>query len=106
MIIVSYADTEYGHVGKVYQASNFIYTGLSAKRNNYVDGTDRHARQIKKTDQIEERSRKHRYIYINANKRDKKIIMSALKYPVEPYPQGTPSRYEINYHPVTQGSLL
>ena len=46
MIIVSYADTEYGHVGKVYQACNFIYTGLSAKRNNYVDGTDRHARDM------------------------------------------------------------
>ena len=106
MIIVSYADTEYGHVGKVYQACNFIYTGLSAKRNNYVDGTDRHAREIQKTDQMVERSRKHRYVYINANKREKKIIMSALKYPIESYPQGTPERYEINHKPITQGSLL
>ena len=31
-IIVSYADTEHGHVGYVYQATNFIYTGLSANR--------------------------------------------------------------------------
>ena len=106
MIIVSYADTEYGHVGKVYQACNFIYTGLSAKRNNYVDGSGRHAREIQKTDVMEERSRKHRYVYINANKSDKKKIMSALKYKIEPYPQGTPNRYEINHRPTTQGSLL
>ena len=31
-IIVSYADTEHGHVGYVYQATNFLYTGLSADR--------------------------------------------------------------------------
>ena len=31
-IIVSYADTEQDHIGIVYQATNFIYTGLSDKR--------------------------------------------------------------------------
>ena len=31
-IVVSYADTNKGHVGYVYQATNFIYTGLSAIR--------------------------------------------------------------------------
>jgi len=31
-IVVSYADTEHGHVGYVYQATNFLYTGLSANR--------------------------------------------------------------------------
>ena len=106
MIIVSYADTEYGHVGKVYQACNFIYTGLSAKRKNYVDGSGRHSREIKKTDVMEERSRKHRYVYINAGKKDRKKIMSDLNYGIEPYPNGTPSRYEINYKPVTQGNLF
>ena len=30
-IVVSYADTAQGHVGYVYQATNFLYTGLSAK---------------------------------------------------------------------------
>src|SRR5512136_439793 len=33
-IVVSYADTEQGHIGYVYQATNFIYTGLSAKRTD------------------------------------------------------------------------
>ena len=31
MIIISYADTSMGHVGYVYQATNFLYTGLSDK---------------------------------------------------------------------------
>ena len=30
-IVVSFADSSQGHVGYVYQATNFIYTGLSAK---------------------------------------------------------------------------
>ena len=34
-IIVSYADTSVGHIGYVYQATNFIYTGLSAKRTDW-----------------------------------------------------------------------
>jgi len=31
-IVVSFADTEQGHKGYVYQACNFMYCGLSAKR--------------------------------------------------------------------------
>ena len=31
MIIVSYADTSQGHIGKIYQATNALYTGLSSK---------------------------------------------------------------------------
>ena len=33
-IVVSYADTSKGHVGYVYQATNFIYTGMSAGEQN------------------------------------------------------------------------
>ena len=106
MIIVSYADTEYGHIGKVYQACNWIYTGLSAKRTNYIMPEGRHSREAKKTEETVERSRKHRYMYVHASKSDRKKIMKALNYKIEPYPQGTPSRYEINHNPITQGSLL
>ena len=31
-IVISYADNAQGHVGYVYQATNFLYTGLSANR--------------------------------------------------------------------------
>ena len=42
-VIVSYADTSQEHVGKVYQATNFIYTGLSAKRSDWrMVGSDMH----------------------------------------------------------------
>lgn len=34
-IIVSFADISQGHVGYVYQATNFIYCGLSAKRTDW-----------------------------------------------------------------------
>ena len=34
-IVVSFADTEQGHKGTVYQAANFIYCGLSAKRTDW-----------------------------------------------------------------------
>jgi len=34
-IIVSFADIEQGHKGTVYQAANFIYCGLSAKRTDW-----------------------------------------------------------------------
>lgn len=106
MIIISYADTEYGHVGKVYQACNFIYTGLSAKRRDYIVPDGKHPKGREKTQETVERSRKHRYLFIHASKSDRKKIIQSLNYTIEPYPQGTPRRYEINHNPVTQGSLL
>jgi len=41
-IVVSFAEIQQGHVGIVYQATNWIYTGLSAKRTNWtIDGVGR-----------------------------------------------------------------
>ena len=34
-VVVSYADIAQGHVGYIYQACNFLYTGLSAKRTDW-----------------------------------------------------------------------
>jgi len=34
-VVVSYADTSQNHHGYIYQATNWIYTGLSAKRPDY-----------------------------------------------------------------------
>jgi hypothetical protein len=34
-IIISYADISQNHIGYIYQATNFIYTGLSAKRKEW-----------------------------------------------------------------------
>jgi hypothetical protein len=43
---------------------------------------------------LEDRPRKHRYIYIVASKTKKKLILSALKYPVDVYPKGKSKRYD------------
>jgi len=92
-IIISYSEPDMGHIGIVYQASNFIYTGLTEKRTNRVaiDGsTIRHNRHecLKKDGTILiDRPRKHRYIYFNTDKRTKKQLMRKLKYIVLPYPK-------------------
>jgi hypothetical protein len=115
-IVVSYADTHQGHVGYVYQATNFIYTGLSAKRTDWkIKGMEHlHGQTIADMSKghenradfmrekfgddfyLEERPRKHRYIYIVATKSQKKSILSALKYPIEAYPKGESKRYDAS----------
>jgi len=100
-IIVSFAEIEAGHVGIVYQATNWIYTGLSAKRTNWViDGVSRHGQTIadKYTSaeirelagdrfSLQDRPRKHRYIFLNCNRRRKKELLNKLRYGIEPYPK-------------------
>jgi hypothetical protein len=100
-IIVSYADTSHGHLGTVYQATNWLYSGLSAKRTDWVvEGLDKHSQTIadKYTAQelrdlygdrftLRVRPRKHRYIYINAKGKRRSNLIAALKYPLIPYPK-------------------
>ena len=118
-IVVSYADTEHGHVGYVYQATNFLYTGLSAIRVDWqIKGMeDKHARHMGKTlEQIKldhgdnfyykERSRKHRYIYFHGTKTDKKILLSKLNYEIQPYPKGDSKRYDSGGNVKTQQLLF
>ena len=110
-IIVSYAEIEQGHLGIVYQATNWIYTGLSAKRTNWViEGIDKHCQTIadkytskelkeKYGDKFKKvpRPRKHRYIYFNCNKRRKKELLTKLKYKIESYPKAR-EKYKVIYN--------
>jgi hypothetical protein len=102
-IIVSFADTSQGHVGYIYQAANFIYTGLSAKfKDPKVVGKENmhhatYANGLTNAQVIEkfgaenvtfvERPRKHRYIYFNCDKRRKKELLKKLRYKTMPYPK-------------------
>jgi len=100
-IVVSFADKAANHVGVVYQATNWIYTGLSAKRTDWhVEGIDKHGHTwADKYSAVEmrelfgerftlkERSRKHRYVFFNASKKRKKELLSMLSYEVLPYPK-------------------
>lgn len=100
-IIVSFAEIDQGHIGYVYQATNWIYTGLSAKRSNWViEGIDKHCQTIADKYTSKElteiygdkfkrvpRPRKHRYVYFNCSKKRKKELLSKLKYKIESYPK-------------------
>ena len=98
-VVISYADTSQSHVGYVYQATNFLYLGLSAKRTDrvFIDGSaQKHGRHVISTDvdNIKERTklvarpRKHRYLQILANKKEKKELIKSIKYPIKSYPKG------------------
>ena len=125
-IVVSYADTEQGHVGYVYQASNFVYTGLSAKRTDWKLKGMEHLHGATVADMsrgqenraqwmrdkfgddfyLQDRSRKHRYVYFVGSKGQKKLMQSALTYPVESYPKGDSKRYDAGGVVATQELLF
>lgn len=96
--VVSYADTAWSHVGYIYQATNFLYTGLSAKRTDTYQPNGLHPRAYNKenhSDLRQTRSQKHRYIYLVGDKRTKKIMRQQLKYKVyDKYPKGDEIRYD------------
>lgn len=108
-IVVSFADTSQGHLGVVYQACNFTYHGLSAKRTDWkVKGLEHlHGqtvsdkfRGVKNRAQamrdfygenfyLEQRPRKHRYIYIVGSLGFKKWVKARLKYSEMEFPKNT-----------------
>jgi hypothetical protein len=129
-IVISYADTAQGHVGYVYQACNFLYTGLSAKRTDWkIKGMEHlHGQTIADISKIaagegkgsrarfmrekygddfylEERPQKHRYIYFCGSKTQRKKLLSDLRYKVEKYPKGQTKRYSITHSPSYQSLL-
>lgn len=92
-IIVSYSDTAMNHHGYIYQACNFLYTGMTKERRDVFVGEGKHARHYSKDDMesglMQIRSAKHRYVYFATYlKQDKKEWMEALKFPILPYPKG------------------
>jgi len=102
-IIVSFAEIQQGHNGTVYQATNFLYCGLSAKfKDPKVKGLghQHHATYANRMTMQQvrdkygdenvyyvDRPRKHRYIYFNAKGRRKKELLGKLKYEILPYPK-------------------
>lgn len=108
LILVSYADTEYGHNGYIYQATNWIYTGATKERTDigFEDGS--HSRHYDKSLDYSKnrkfRSSKHRYVYFIGNL--KKQFRKALKYKIEKYPKGENQRYDASYKPIIQIQLF
>ena len=101
-IIVSYADTSQNHTGYIYQATNFIYTGLSDKRREWrIRDSDKHSKTVCEQYTLKERKdnpdkfyttdrpRKHRYLYLIGDKKFKKKVLKELRYPIKEYPKKT-----------------
>lgn len=102
-ILLSYAEIGAGHRGVVYQATNWIYTGLSDRHVEWIVDGQRgsHSRHLfdlyggvnaaKKAlgDRMvkSERPRKHRYVFINAKGRTRTTLIEALRYKPQPYPK-------------------
>lgn len=100
-IVVSYADSTQGHVGIVYQATNFLYTGITKPiKEIYLKSKPHlhHATYRGKTyKQMEEeygddvgyrlRSLKHRYVIFVGDKSFTKKAKANLNYPIMPYPK-------------------
>jgi hypothetical protein len=129
-VVVSYADTSMGHHGYIYQATNWIYTGLSAKRPDYkIKGLNLHSASITdslgRTDKkegikqvtllrekygddfyMEDRARKHRYFYLLGDKKQRREMKSNLAYKIEPYPKGENKRYNASHEITPQGVLF
>ena len=115
--LISYASPMEGHVGTIYQATNWIYQGNSIRPNDgwlfkFDEETklpytlsDRwiHGRtifpyyrtndpkeiqkQVDKPFWIKQELRKHRYVYILVGKKEKRRILNSLKYPALQYPK-------------------
>ena len=109
-VLVSYSDPEQGHLGIIYQATNWLYQGcgdiqmaptFSLKIEE--DGEWIHSRtvysmygssnpkhlenQIGHTFWLKQEAEKHRYLYFLGNKKEMKLFMSVLKHPLLPYPK-------------------
>jgi hypothetical protein len=106
MVIVSYADTAHGHVGYVYQATNFMFTGTTKERTDMSAGEGKHSRHATDPSIRQFRSAKHRYVFIHGNKTQKKILLGALNYKQEPYPKGDIKKYDSGGKVVTQSLLF
>ena len=124
--IVSYADTSHNHHGYIYQATNWLYTGLSAEFKDYmVKGMEHlHGASIfdlsrGKENRVEwlkqkfgdnlymkDRPRKHRYFYFIGSKTDCNKMKRLLPYAIEAYPKGDNVRYNADYKPITQQQLF
>jgi hypothetical protein len=107
MIVVSYADKAQGHVGYVYQACNFLYTGETKERTDMAGADGGHSRHNhgNSTNRVF-RSSKHRYVFFVGSKSQKSMLRKALSYEVLAYPKGEAKRYDSGGQVPTQGLLF
>lgn len=97
--VLTYAATDAGHLGYVYQATNALYTGHGGDPVYYVDsqghrrGTHLDGRGVNAERAAEmgwtrhQGGVKHRYLYILGNRTQRRQRRDLLRLPVLPYPK-------------------
>ena len=102
-VLVSYADPSAGHLGKIYQATNWLFQVTTCNEDVLysMDGgnTWMHPRtvvakygsrdpdKLPKPYHIKNNPPKYRYVYILTDKREKKKIVSSLNHETLAYPK-------------------
>lgn len=92
-ILLSYADSAVGHVGTIYQATNWIYTGASTNDMVYrLDGGDvLHARSAHRKPLPPGKwvavSAKHRYVNFLGGRKQRRALRRILRWPELAYPK-------------------
>ena len=125
-VILSYADSEQGHQGGIYKATNAYYQGtavalmpnfsVSLTKNPYKwihsrtvserygsHNIEKLKKAIGKTFWRKQESGKHRYFWILTNKKERKTILKTLKHPCIDYPKDSNTTdHLITQHDVTE----
>lgn len=99
-ILVSYANTDMGHISAIYQASNWIYTGKTPSRTDKFVPEGKHSSHYDKNQDNSVRvvrSSKHRYVYFVGTKGFKKWCKARLLYKIAEYPKGDLSYYNEDF---------
>ena len=106
-IIVSYADTAMDHVGYIYQASNFLFTGTTKERTDMAGEDGKHSRHNHGNSENRiNRSAKHRYVFFVGTKAQKRNLLMQLNYVIQPYPKGESKKYDASHLVRTQQMLF
>ena len=109
--VISYSDSGQGHHGYIYQALNWLYTGMGCGDIEFrKDGKMYHRKVIFNrlgTGSIENAIKngyepikvtpKHRYLMFLGNYKQKKEMRAALKWKILPYPKGDNINYDASY---------
>ena len=115
-LVVSYADRYWNHSGKIYQATNWLYTGIGAIGYTlYLDGEKTHIKSLwegsgsnkfevmkrKYGDrlQAEESPGKHRYFFpLGRNKKEKKQMKKWIdeQFGIKDFPKEESERYDAD----------
>lgn len=97
--IISFADSGMNHVGAIYQATNFLYCGLTDKHTQYAwNGYGKHGGHWEKGHYYRymiQSSQKYRYIKFIGSKSFKKHARRELKFDTLPYSKHDSVHYQV-----------